>query len=192
MRLDEDNHLLNLIREGDLFALNTLYIDYREPFVNWAVQQYHCDPEDAIDWFQAAVVILYDNVVQGKITEIKGSIRSYLFRIGQNKAYEWLRQESRKKKVEHFVLQHLLGGSGVQDEAELERKLKVVHRALEEMGDPCRKILVQFYYYHKKMEQLAVEMNYKNDETIKNMKYKCLRRLQALCKNILTHYDEEE
>lgn len=190
MHQDGDNHLLKLIREGDLFALNTLYIDYREPFVIWAVQQYRCDPEDAIDWFQAAVVILYDNVAQGKITEITGSIRSYLFKIGQNKAYEWLRQESRKKKFEHLLLQHILEETASQDAEKLGHKIKIIHQALDQMGDPCRKILVEFYYYHKKMEEMAAELNYKNDETVKNMKYKCLKRLQVLCKSILERHHE--
>ena len=191
MRQD-DNILIDLIRKGDLLALNTLYIDYREPFVVWAVQNYHCDPEEALDWFQGAVIILYDNVVQGKLVEITGSLRSYLFRIGQNTAHEWLRLEVRKKKLEHFLLLHLLEGENVVSRKDFSRRLTIVHRALEKMGDPCRKILVEYYYYHKRMEEMSRDLGYKNEETIKNMKYKCMKRLQALCHQINEQYDEEE
>ena len=34
------------------------------------------------------------------------------------------------------------------------------------------------------MEEIAQKMNYKNADTVKNLKYKSIKRLQAICSDI--------
>lgn len=57
----------------------------------------------------------------------------------------------------------------------------IIESLYRESREPCRSLLFAFYVQNKSMEELAEEMNYKNADTVKNVKYKCLQRLRKLC-----------
>ena len=57
-----------------------------------------------------------------------------------------------------------------------------MNQAMTGLGDPCRSILQLFYYKRMSMEDITALMGYKNAATTKNLKYKCLKRLQLTVK----------
>jgi len=61
-----------------------------------------------------------------------------------------------------------------------ENNLELISQCFNRLGDPCRSLLDLFYYKKKSMEEIAVELNYKNAETAKNQKYKCMERLRKM------------
>ena len=62
----------------------------------------------------------------------------------------------------------------------LEEQLKVAAASLEQLGDPCAQVLKHFYFDKLSMEQIADRLYYKNKETAKNLKHKCLKRLRKI------------
>lgn len=62
----------------------------------------------------------------------------------------------------------------------LEEQLSAAQIALEMLGDPCRSLLHLYYYQNLNMEDITTLLGYKNTDTTKNQKYKCLKRLQNL------------
>ena len=52
--------------------------------------------------------------------------------------------------------------------------------ALSNLGEPCKTILVQYYYMKQTMQEIAAMFHYTNAENAKNQKYKCLQRLKKL------------
>jgi RNA polymerase sigma-70 factor (ECF subfamily) len=66
------------------------------------------------------------------------------------------------------------------DEPEYEESFQLARRALQKLGDPCRKLIELFYYEKKSITEIADEMDYKNPETAKNQKCKCMARLRKL------------
>ena len=64
--------------------------------------------------------------------------------------------------------------------SENENRLDLVEKCLEELGDPCRALLISYYYEKKSMLEIAELLGYKNTDTTKNQKYKCLKRLKKL------------
>jgi RNA polymerase sigma-70 factor (ECF subfamily) len=67
-----------------------------------------------------------------------------------------------------------------QEMASQELDLALVHRCFERIGDPCHRLLEFFYFRQKSMEEISAELGYKNPETAKNQKYKCMERLRKL------------
>jgi RNA polymerase sigma-70 factor (ECF subfamily) len=61
-----------------------------------------------------------------------------------------------------------------------ENNLELVSRCFNQLGDPCHSLLDLFYYHKNSMEEIALALNYKNPETAKNQKYKCMERLRKL------------
>ena len=61
----------------------------------------------------------------------------------------------------------------------LERNVKI-NQALNEIGEPCKSILVYFFFNQLTMEEIAAKMGYTNADNVKNQKYKCFKRLKKL------------
>lgn len=181
MSQDADD-LLRRLREGDDSPLRTIYRDCRTPFIRWIRQEFSCTEEDAIEFFQTAVVIFYDNVITGKLSELHGEVQGYLFSIGRNKAHEWLRHRRRQgHEATDLLLAHLKEDHPDEDEQEFAHQLQTVKGGLEQLGEPCRSVLEYFYYFQWTMQAISEKMGYKNEDTVKTLKYKCLQRLQKLC-----------
>jgi RNA polymerase sigma-70 factor (ECF subfamily) len=56
----------------------------------------------------------------------------------------------------------------------------LISTTLSKIGDPCYRLLELFYFVQKTMEEISVELGYKNPETTKNQKYKCMERLRKM------------
>jgi len=61
-----------------------------------------------------------------------------------------------------------------------EADLQMVERCLQLLGDPCKTLLELYYYKRLSMAQITSSMDYKNVDTTKNLKYKCIKRLRRL------------
>ena len=161
-------------------TLKEIYSLFRNDCLAWLQKDYNCSVDDALDIFQVSVVILYDNVVSGKLQELTSNIKTYLMGIARNKAMELIRT---KKQIVYadentsLMLQYVAEES---DHQNLEDQLHMAAKSLDVLGDPCKSILMLYYYQNKSMEDITQQMSYKNADTTKNQKYKCLKRLQNI------------
>ena len=173
-----NSELIQRIKSGDESIIKQIYQEYKNPFIKWIGQKFKLAPGDALEIFQYAVVAMYDNIVEGKLQTLTGSIKTYLYSIGKNKAYELIRNQNRfTPTADQMIIQHIL--CTVEDESNsLENELKIVDEGMKILGDPGRSILQNFYYYRLTMDEIAKKMNYKNADTVKNLKYKSMKRLQ--------------
>ena len=179
----EHHSLIERIKSKDSEqGLKEIYTSYRNEFLLWAVRHHSCTMDEAMDVFQQSVIIFYENIVSGKLTEITTQVKTYIFSIGKNKILELLR--SKKKLAPEFNDQIYEDSSYVDSEMEeeYEEKLKYVESGLGKLGDPCKSILTQYYYHKKSMVEISQIMQYKNSDTVKNLKYKCIQRLRRILK----------
>jgi len=175
-----DSELVHLVRSGDVAGLSFVYEKYRKEFIGWIRKFSNCSLEDAQEYYQAATVILYENIMSDKVTELQSSLKTYLFGIGKNLTYQHHRivKRQEKAKAEYMLEVELVGDSRVA--LQTEHDLNVVARCLTLIGEPCRQLLDFFYFSKKSMEEISSAMGYKNPETAKNQKYKCMERLRKL------------
>lgn len=146
---------------------------YRIEFIQWLCGRLGCDQELAKDIYQQSILIFYENIQSGRLTLLTSQVKTYLFSIGRNKYYEAVREQ---KKSDDFKPQD------IDDESLPEELLQKVEINLERLGEPCRSLLVEYYYHKRSMEQLVIMFDYKNADSAKNQKYKCLERLRKLMK----------
>jgi RNA polymerase sigma factor (sigma-70 family) len=168
------------IKSNENKALTDIYTLYRSECLYWIKQNFNVQDSDALDIFQLSVVILYDNVVSGKLTAFTADIKTYLQGIIRNKAYELVRKQQNYEKQQKAAL--IMNYLSTEDTPKmiLEEQLSRMLYCLEKLGDPCRSLLQCFYYSGMSLEQIGRLMGYKNTDTVKNQKYKCIKRLQKL------------
>lgn len=169
--------ILNRLKEGASEVLSVVYKQYREEFINWSVSTYSLDSDDAKDIYQTTIIIFYENILMKKLPSLNSSIKTYLFAIGKNKIREKLR-ESGKMFPSNDVLNEAFTYKEETVDTEKEPLYNTFRLCLDELGNPCKSVLISFYYKNFTMQEIAQVFNYKNEATAKNSKYKCLQRLK--------------
>lgn len=177
----EEADILRQMRANPEKILTEFYRDYRKEFLSWAFKSFGADSEAASDCFQDAMIILYNNVQNGKLTDLQSNIKTYLFSVGKNVLLRKFKNESREvpmfeqnsheRALEGFEFPELYTGN------QLENKIADLVQTLR---DPCKSILRYFYFRGFSMEEIAEEMNYKNAQTVKAQKLRCIKEMQSL------------
>jgi RNA polymerase sigma factor (sigma-70 family) len=175
-----DAELLHVVRSGDPSGLSFVYEKYRREYISWIKRFGNCSVDDACEFYQGTILIFYENVMNGKLSVLQSSLKTYLFGIGKNLVMHQHRKNTRGERVKaEFILQTHVAAT-TQELITEDNDLALVHRCFERIGDPCHKLLELFYFNQKSMEEICQEMGYKNPETAKNQKYKCMERLRKL------------
>ncbi len=179
MRKTDQLALIEDLRLGNTGNLEDVYKTYREEFINWLSKNYQCDMEEARDLFQYAILVFYKNAMEGKLDTLQSSIKTYLFAIGKNQV---LKKAHLKSKFSYDVMDNLMDHSDSDklDKLEYEKNLIQVHEALQSLGDSCKELIQLTYFNRLSMDEITSKMGYKNSDTTKNLKYKCVQRLKKL------------
>ena len=173
------DEIISKIKSGGQTELGLVYEEYREEFIRWAIKEYKCSMDDSQDIYQLTILIFYDNIRQGKLEHLVSSVKTYLFGIGKNVVRENMRKEKRYVPIskEKWLKENLIDEpSDPIDESAFDR----AKNALAKLGQPCQRLVELFYYEKKSIPDITLEMNYKNPETAKNQKCKCMARLRKL------------
>ncbi len=178
------------IRNNGEQEIEKIYKANRDEFLSWARRNFSCSFDDAKEVYQQSIVIFYENIMSGKITEFRSQVKTYLFAIGKNKLLESIRDKNRVQSMEDENIIENIDLFSFDEEHE--QNLVLVEQAISKLGDPCRKLLQQYYYHKKSMADIAELMDYKNADTVKNLKYKCLQRLKKLFNQELNAINREE
>ena len=175
----DGSQLVNTIRSGDKEPLADIYRAHRTEFVNWLTAHYNCSRDEAHEVYQASIVTLLENIQSEKLRFLNGSIKTYLFAIGKNKMMESLR--GNKKFSAHTDV----GEMELEDVKDWEKEKKendlvLVERAMQKLGEPCKTMLELYYLHGMSLEELASHLNYRNSDTVKNIKCRCVSKLRDL------------
>lgn len=180
-----DKTLFSALSNKSKDALKELYLKHRDEFVGWSIKSYNLTEQQSLDIYQEAVIICYENIIQGKIESLSSSMKTYLFAIGKNKCREFMRQRSSGENIR--VLDegvYETPSPNVYDEY----YIKLVKKSVSLLGDKCRDILTKFYYYNFRINEIAEELDYKNEASAKNAKYKCMEKLKVLFQQELSKF----
>lgn len=171
--------IIESIKKGDKKPLAEVYKTFRLEFVNWATAHYTCSRDEARDIYQAVIITLYDNIQKGKLEQLSGSIKTYLFAIGKYKILE-LRRADTKYNGHASVDEMELEDVNNWEKEKKENDLHLVEQAMQKLGEPCKTLLELYYLHGMGLDELSKHLNYKNSDTIKNIKCRCLIKLREL------------
>ncbi len=173
------DEIIQKIKSGGQTELGLVYEEYREEFLRWVSKEFNCSLDDGKDIYQLTIVIFHDNIRLGKLEHLVSSVKTYLFGIGKNIVKENQRKEKRYIPLskEKWLKENLIDEPTSKiDDAVFER----AKNALSKLGQPCQRLIELFYYEKKSIPEITLAMSYKNPETAKNQKCKCMARLRKL------------
>jgi RNA polymerase sigma factor (sigma-70 family) len=178
-----DAELVEAIREGQSLNKAILFI-YQQYAVSTSsfIINYGGSEQDADDVFQETVVSFIDVVKKGKY-RMEASVKTFLVSVARNIWFNELKKRERsghREKIFEYGrdqkeqdISHQIG--------DLEKK-RQLRELVHNLGEPCKKILMLFYYENLSMKEIVGHLPYENEQVVRNKKYKCLQALTGLIK----------
>ncbi len=168
-------------------TLKQIYSTYRSSCAALITRKYQLTEDESKEIFQLSVIILYDNIMSSKLEELHYDLKNYILGIAHNKVYELYRRKKREQKLKNETLIRCYLLSESEDSSVSEELIAKLQNALQKIGDPCSHILQLFYYKNYSLSDITTLLDYKNVNTTKNLKYKCIKRLQKAIAFSSTH-----
>lgn len=169
------SELVQKIREQDTRTLTAIYKEIY-PMVEKYVLDNSGSSDDAKDVFQDAMFLLFRKV-QDVNFQLTSKLSTFLYGIGRNL---WLKKLTKKKiDLKDYTEENKFEEIEEEEHLKLERT-KLMKQCIEQLGEPCKTIIVQFYFLKSSMQEIAEMLNYTNANNAKNQKYKCFKRLQKM------------
>ncbi len=181
--LNTDAKILDLIREGDDKGLVMLYEANRKPIRAYILRNSGTE-DDADDLLQEALIVLWERIRTNRF-EYKARLSTFIYATVKNM---WRRRLARKHHESPADIEADTGriesatALDIMVESEEARR---VNEALDTLGEPCRTLLILFYWEERSMEEIAAALHFANAETAKSKKYQCKKALQKLLKKRL-------
>jgi RNA polymerase sigma factor (sigma-70 family) len=174
-----DELIVSALRnENNAVILKELYRTHYPMIVNLVCSNSGTEQE-AKDVYQEGLIAFYERVRRPDFT-LTCQVKTYLYAVCRRL---WLKRLSEKKR---FKKETETGESFFEIEDEIteieasEEKFAFMGKSLENLGEPCRSIIEDFYMHDLSMEAIRDKHGYTSAENAKNQKYKCLQRLKKI------------
>ncbi len=169
-----DEELLAALRDHNEHAVSYLYQTYW-PMILQMVRTNNGSPAEAQDLYQESILDFLEKVWNEKF-ELTCKIGTFIYSISRNKWLYCLKGKQRFVDISEYIQ---IKDYQEQDteEFQLPDNDQILH-AIAALGEPCRSLLIGFYYERASMEQLAERFNYKSMHVAKQQKYRCKDRLK--------------
>ena len=179
----EDLSLLHELQTEGSKALEKLYGSYRSEFIAFA-RRYQLGEDDILDAYQDAIIAFYENVSTGKLSKLSGSLKTYLFSIGKYKLIDLLKQKGKTVSTEDFEQMQEKVEHSYMDQMNLTHRQQQLRTAINKLGAQCKELLILFYYRRYSIEAIQIEMQYKNENTVKAHKSRCMKSLREIAERM--------
>jgi len=181
--LNDDSKLLDALRNGDDSVLEELFDKNRRSVASLVIRNNGTE-DDVEDILQESLIVLWERIRKGTF-EYQAKLSTFIYATAKN---IWLRKLARQRReftstVETFDIPN--GDSTPYEEMEENERVLAVEHAMEEIGNPCRDILLLYYWEEQTMEAIAVKLGFANADTVKSKKYQCKKALEKLVKKAL-------
>ncbi|MFN5181581.1 MAG: RNA polymerase sigma factor [Bacteroidota bacterium] len=173
-----DEELINGIRNDERLALSMVYKKFFKVVLKHVLNNNGTEQE-AKDIYQESILALY-HTVRKENFQLNCQLQTFIFSIAKRL---WLKQLGRSgKMIKLEVVDHAASEPDVTEQLEAfekkEKKLNQMNEGLNQLGEPCKTLLTDFYYNKMGMDDIAEKFGYTNADNAKNQKYKCLQRLK--------------
>lgn len=154
-------------------------------FIKEGMYKYSLPEEEAFDAYSDTILQSIDNIAKG-LFENRSSLKTYLYRIFNNKCVDLVRKKTTNKNSIHqtasitdMLLMIADTAKTVIQKLVDKTDVEILKKKLDELGENCRKILLLFADNYNDKEIAAV-MEYKTADVVKTSRLRCLDKLRQL------------
>ncbi len=182
---------------GDNAPLEAAYRQYFNQYMGWARSRWALEDNLLAECFNEAVLIFRKKVWEGDLESYRGkAVNTILFSFAANLIRNQYKKEGQHRSrylplADHA--QEMEAESSGMIETELEGplfrdvpegKMAELKKAMAQLTERCRTILVNRIVHGLSMPEIAEQLGLANADTAKTAKNKCLKRLKSLMERL--------
>lgn len=172
-----DLQFIEGLKHNNDAVLRALYKKYYNLVLKYVVNN-SGNSESAADIYQETLIVLYENV-QKTSFELNCQLQTYIFSIAKRLWLKQLRKNGNTFRFKDDEEDEVVDVTDeITDHFKKESDIDKMNASLEDLGEPCKTILKDFYVYKLNMDQISEKFGYTNSDNAKTQKYKCLQRLK--------------
>lgn len=166
---------------NDQRTITAFYDLHRESFCKQIGALFRVLDKDSLyDVYLQSVTRLWEFIQKGKLTEqhLTKPLTHYLFGIGRLVMLETLRRSIvSEEKAQKYRIEL---EEDLRMDAAYETRLQLIKSVVDQMGEPCEPLLHRVYWQRMSMDAIASDLGYKNADSAKAQKYKCMEKLKRI------------
>lgn len=154
-------------------------------FIKQGINKYSLDQEDAFNAYSDTILQAIENVSADRF-EKRSSLKTYLYRIFNNKCVDLIRKKTTNKNSVHQTAPVSDMLTMISDPAKTiiqqlveKNDIALLKAKLTEIGENCKQLLSMFAEGYNDKE-IAVTMEYKSPDVVKTSRLRCLDKLRQL------------
>ena len=154
-------------------------------FIKEGINKYSLDQEDAFNAYSDTIIQVIENVSADRF-EKRSSLKTYLYRIFNNKCVDLIRKKTTNKNSVHQTTPISDMLTMISDPAKTiiqqlveKNDVALLKAKLTEIGENCKQLLTMFAEGYNDKE-IAVTMEYKSPDVVKTSRLRCLDKLRQL------------
>jgi len=180
-----DNNQIKILIHSNPREISKLYNAHRESFLNFG-KKYGLDYDDLTDIYQEAFIALREKAINGKLYDVKSSLKTYLFGIGKFMIFDMLKEKKRTTTYQpNFHTTHdtieLISLENNEDELTIEQSL--LKTFFNKLGKKCQEMLTLFYAKGLTIDEIVENSNYTSKSVVRSQKSRCLKALKEMIKS---------
>ncbi len=176
--------LYQSLRAGNMGLYKGYYQEYKNDFIQFA-RKFTPDTDLIVDAYHDAFIVLYENVLSRQLEEMTSSLKTYVFSIGKYTLLNKLKKRHRTVYTEGVEGMEM-PQYGIVEDLERSESADLLRRHIRSLGDACQSLLILFYYKKYSIEAMMHTLGYKNENTVKAYKSRCLKKLKELMQGAQT------
>lgn len=170
--------LQDQLRSGDERAFEWVYKEYKEGFLAFS-KSYRINSDELIDIYQDATIALFQNFVEKQLELDKSSVKTYLYGIGKHLILKAAKQGAKMIRLDGS--QEEVSEIEIDEHDESERSQQLAS-AFKKLGEKCQEVIELFYYRGFSIKEIVDATDYKDENTVKSQKSRCMKGLREKIK----------
>lgn len=158
-----------------------LYHKCRPKFIGWGKENTRTSAHDLADIFQNAVIIMMLNLESGRLTELVGTLCTYLFGIGKNLIQAFRRKQGRigLPGDEAFPITRETD-PGAESQMIAQQEEANLWAKVDALGEPSRSLLILTYREGLNSQEIAEVLGYASPEVVRQLRKRTLDKLRKM------------
>lgn len=179
MKNKSTEHLYQRLLSGDESALVEVYEAYKSEFLNF-FKTYDINLESILDIYQESIIVIYQKIIVENYELTSSSLKTYIFGIGKHKVYDYFKK---RKSQTHLFETLIVDNEGYVKDEEPNLYELTLAKNIKLLSNSCQDLLKRFYYRGLSIKEIVEQTDYKDENTVKSYKSRCLKKLKELCKS---------
>ncbi len=173
--------LIKALAGGDMAVLDKIYDTYRDDFLRWAASKFQSTGrDDLLDAWHDTMIMFYEQVRDQKLIHLTCELKTFLFLIGYRRLIKI------HKRAEKFdLVDEIEANKSVDESINVfewdnmdEEKRQILNKAVDELPEQSRQILVQRFIEGKSVPEIMQAMGYTSVNAVSVTLSRSLKRLK--------------